>query len=122
MALIRRRFPQADVRLADTVWGPTKQRQKAAVDLASRCDVVIVIGGANSNNTRELVESFRRPCSRVHHVQTESDLCPEWFGGAGTVGVTAGASTPDATIDRVEQRIRRLAAPGERSAPAAAWV
>ena len=122
VALIRRRFPQADVRLADTVCLPTKQRQKAAVDLASRCDVVIVIGGANSNNTRELVETCRRHCSRVHHVQTESDLCPEWFGGAGTVGVTAGTSTPDATIDRVEQRIRRLAAPGERSAPAAAWV
>jgi len=121
VALIRRRFPQADVRFMDTVCLPTKQRQQAAIDLASRSDVVVVIGGANSNNTRELVETCRRHCSRVHHVQTESDLCPAWFAGAGTVGLTAGTSTPDAIIDRVERRIRRLAAPEEHSAPAAAW-
>jgi 4-hydroxy-3-methylbut-2-enyl diphosphate reductase len=108
--------------VADTVCLPTKQRQQAAVDLASRCDVVIVVGGANSNNTRELVRTCLRHCSRVHHVQTESDLSPEWFRGAGTVGVTAGTSTPDATIDSVEQRIRRIAAPEEHRAPDAAWV
>ncbi len=120
VALIRRRFPRSHVRLVDTVCLPTKQRQKAALELASRCDVVVVIGGANSNNTRELVQTCRRHCSRVHHVQTESDLCLEWFRGAGTVGVTAGTSTPDVMVDRVEQRIRRLAAPEKSRAPAAA--
>jgi 4-hydroxy-3-methylbut-2-enyl diphosphate reductase len=122
VALIRRRFPQSDVRLLDTVCLPTKQRQQAAIDLAARCDVVVVIGGANSNNTRELVRTCRSHCPRVHHVQSEADLRSEWFRGAGTVGLTAGTSTPDATIDRVEQRIRRLAAPAEHGAPAAAWV
>jgi len=120
VAVIRRRFPQSDIRFIDTVCKPTKQRQTAAVDLARRCDVVIVIGGANSNNTRELVRTCSQHCSRVHHVQTESDLRPEWFRTAGTVGITAGTSTPDDVIDRVDQRIREcgdgrsLTAEGDR--------
>jgi 4-hydroxy-3-methylbut-2-en-1-yl diphosphate reductase len=110
VALIRRRFPESDVRFIDTVCQPTKQRQTAAVELARQCDVVIVIGGANSNNTRELVSTCSQYCSRVHHVHTDSDLRPEWFVDAGTVGITAGTSTPDAAIDAVDQRIRTLEA------------
>lgn len=110
VALIRRRFPQSDVRFIDTVCQPTKQRQNAAVELARQCDVVIVIGGANSNNTRELVNTCGHYCSHVHHVQTESDLRPEWFLDVGAVGITAGTSTPDQVIDRIDQRIRELAA------------
>jgi 4-hydroxy-3-methylbut-2-enyl diphosphate reductase len=108
--LIRRRFPQSDVRFIDTVCQPTKQRQNAALELARQCEVVIVIGGANSNNTRELVNTCARYCSQVHHVQTASDLRPEWFPTAGAVGITAGTSTPDDVIERVDQRIRQFVA------------
>jgi 4-hydroxy-3-methylbut-2-enyl diphosphate reductase len=108
VALIRQQFPAADVRFLDTVCKPTKQRQTAALDLARRCDVVVVIGGAHSNNTRELVSTCKRACSRVYHVQVASDLCSEWFRGTDTVGITAGTSTPDAVIDGIEQRIREL--------------
>ena len=108
VALIRRRFPQSDVRFIDTVCQPTKQRQNAALELARQCDVVIVIGGANSNNTRELVNTCSDYCSHVHHVQTESDLRPEWFHHARAVGITAGTSTPDDVIDRIDRRIREL--------------
>jgi 4-hydroxy-3-methylbut-2-enyl diphosphate reductase len=110
VGLIRRRFPRSDVRFADTVCKPTKQRQDAALELARQSDVVIVIGGADSNNTRELVSTCRRRCSQVHHVQTESDLRPEWFEDAGVAGITAGTSTPDEVVDRIERRIRELAA------------
>lgn len=110
VALIRRHFPQSDVRFIDTVCRPTKERQAAADELARRCDVVIVVGGANSNNTRELVNTCSRHCSHVHHVQTEADLRPEWLFTAESVGITAGTSTPDEIIDRVERRIRELAA------------
>jgi 4-hydroxy-3-methylbut-2-enyl diphosphate reductase len=109
VALMRRRFPRADIRFIDTVCHPTKERQQAAVDLARRSDVVIVVGGAGSNNTGELVATCRQHCSRVHHIQTESDLRPEWFLGAAVVGLTAGTSTPDEVIDRVDQHIRALA-------------
>ena len=101
--LIRRRFPDSEVRFIDTVCRPTKQRQNAAVELAQHCDVVVVIGGANSNNTRELVKTCSRYCLRVHHVQAAHDLRPEWFPGAQTVGITAGTSTPDSLINEVEQ-------------------
>jgi len=114
--LIRRRFPQSDVRFIDTVCHPTKERQSAAAELARRCDVVIVVGGQNSNNTRELVNTCSRHCSRVHHVQTESDLRPDWLLAAATVGITAGTSTPDAIIDQVDRRIRALAAERSRCA------
>jgi 4-hydroxy-3-methylbut-2-enyl diphosphate reductase len=103
---IQRRFPKSEVRFIDTVCQPTKLRQSAAVDLAKRADVVIVIGGAQSNNTRELVASCSKHCSRVHHVQSASDLLREWFSNASTIGLTAGTSTPDVTIDAVEQWLR----------------
>ena len=110
---IERRFADADVRFIDTVCRPTKQRQTAAVDLARQSDIVIVVGGASSNNTRQLVETCARYCSRVHHVQTEADLSRDWFFGAGTVGLTAGTSTPDDVIDRVESRIRTFVVRGD---------
>ena len=71
--------------------------------------VKIVIGGAESNNTRELVDTCSRYSPQVHHVQTELDLCPEWFNQAHAVGITAGTSTPDDVIDRIERRIREIA-------------
>ena len=108
VSLIRAQFPRSDVRFIDTVCQPTKQRQNAARELARQCEVVIVVGGANSNNTRELVSTCREYCARVHHVQTESDLRPEWFDAVGAVGITAGTSTPDHVIDLVERHIREL--------------
>jgi len=108
VGLIRERFPGSDVRFIDTVCQPTKQRQDAAVELAQLCDVVVVIGGAGSNNTKELVRTCGRFCHRVHHVQTAADLRPEWFAHDDTVGITAGTSTPDAVIDGVEHRLAGL--------------
>jgi 4-hydroxy-3-methylbut-2-en-1-yl diphosphate reductase len=102
---IRRRFPNSEVAFRDTVCQPTKQRQNAAIELAQQCDVVVVIGGANSNNTRELVQTCSRYCGRVYHVQQPSDLQREWFHGAETVGITAGTSTPDEIIDSVENAL-----------------
>jgi len=104
--LIQRRFPHSEVRFADTVCKPTKQRQSAAVEMAAQADVVIVVGGRSSNNTRELVKTCARHCDRVHHVQFDEDVRPEWFEAAEIVGLTAGTSTPDEVIDRVEERIR----------------
>ena len=101
--LIRERFPQSEVCFIDTVCQPTKQRQNAAIELAQKCDVVIVIGGMHSNNTQELVSTCACFCPRVHHVQNADDLQAEWFNEADTVGVTAGTSTPDTLIGQVEQ-------------------
>jgi 4-hydroxy-3-methylbut-2-en-1-yl diphosphate reductase len=108
--LIQRQFPASEVRFVDTVCQPTKQRQNAALALSRESDVVVVVGGANSNNTRELVNTCRTHGARVYHVQSELDLRAEWFTDANTVGLTAGTSTPDAVIDRIENRLREWAA------------
>ena len=115
VGLLRWRFPQSEVRFVDTVCQPTKQRQNAAVELARRADVVIVIGGAHSNNTHELVKTCARHCARVHHVQTADDLRAAWFVSAETVGLTAGTSTPDTVIDAVAARLAEMT---ETSQPA----
>ena len=107
---LRVRFPNAVIRFIDTVCRPTKQRQTAAVELAKRCDVVVVIGGADSNNTRELAATCERHCTRVHHVQSAGELRAEWFWDAETVGVTAGTSTPEDSIDEIEETIRSMTA------------
>ncbi|HZO86180.1 MAG TPA: 4-hydroxy-3-methylbut-2-enyl diphosphate reductase, partial [Verrucomicrobiae bacterium] len=110
VGLICIRFPNAQIRFIDTVCQPTKQRQSAAIELAQQSDVVVVIGGANSNNTRELVSTCGEFCPRVHHIQTAADLREDWFDdGVETVGLTAGTSTPDWIIDAVETRLKEFA-------------
>jgi 4-hydroxy-3-methylbut-2-enyl diphosphate reductase len=108
--LIREKFPESEVRFVDTVCQPTKQRQNAAVELAQKCDVIVVIGGAHSNNTHELVKTCSRFCRRVHHVQTSSDLRAAWFRAEDTIGITAGTSTPDTVIAGVELWLNNFAA------------
>jgi len=109
VALIRKRFPESEVRFVDTVCQPTKQRQAAAIELARQSEVVIVVGGAHSNNTRELVATCARHCDRVHHVQGPDDVREEWLEDAEVVGLTAGTSTPDTVIAAVETRLREMA-------------
>ena len=113
---LRERFVNSEVRFIDTVCQPTKQRQSAAMELAQKCSVVIVVGGAHSNNTHELVKTCSRFCPRVHHVQTAEDLRSEWLRADDTVGITAGTSTPDRAIDEVENWLRNL---GARPMPSA---
>ncbi len=106
---LRKGFPNSEVRFIDTVCQPTKQRQNAAVELAQQSDVVVVIGGAQSNNTHELVETSSRYCGHVYHVQKVEDLREEWFEEAEIAGVTAGTSTPDCSIREVENWLYQLA-------------
>ena len=116
VGLIRSRFPNSEVRFIDTVCQPTKQRQNSAIELAQQSEVVVVIGGARSNNTQELVKTCSRYCARVHHVQTADELRPEWFADVQTVGITAGTSTPDSVIHEVERWLAEFSPIAERTA------
>jgi (E)-4-hydroxy-3-methyl-but-2-enyl pyrophosphate reductase len=107
--LIRQRFPRSEVTVMNTVCLPTRLRQLSAEELACQADVVLVVGGAHSNNTRELVATCSRHCARVFHVQTASDVRAEWLAGALRIGITAGTSTPNDVIDDVEAVVRTLA-------------
>jgi len=99
----------ARVERADTICYATKENQDAARELARdpEVDVIIVIGGKKSANTKHLWEicSVAKPS---HLVQGRDDLDPQWFTGATVVGVTAGSSTPDYVIAEVEERIGQM--------------
>jgi 4-hydroxy-3-methylbut-2-enyl diphosphate reductase len=119
-AAIAGRNPDAEVRFVDTVCLPTKEHQRSLDRLLTQVDAVVVVGGSNSNNTRELVERCRRANRPVAHVQSAADLDPCWLAGFSTVGLTAGTSTLDRTIDEVERalvRIGRHDGSGDGAAP-----
>ncbi len=107
-AAIVARNPHAEVRFIDTICQPTKDHQRALERLLGRVDAVVVVGGRNSNNTRELAELCRRQGRPVLHVQSAAELDPAWFHGFAVVGLTAGTSTLDRTIDEVHRALVRL--------------
>lgn len=92
----------------DTICSATSQRQKAAAALAGEVDAIVVIGGRNSSNTTRLAEICALSCSRTHHIEDVAELEPAWFEGCATVGVTAGASTPESQIDEVTSALEAL--------------
>ncbi|MFG0316205.1 MAG: 4-hydroxy-3-methylbut-2-enyl diphosphate reductase, partial [Planctomycetota bacterium JB042] len=92
----------------DTICEPTRQRVAAVEALAREADVVVVVGGANSNNSRQLVRLCESVGTRAVLVQGPDDLEPGWFAGADVVGLTAGTSSLDETVDAVERELRRL--------------
>lgn len=106
---MRTRFPDADLRYVDTVCQPTKDRQLALRELCDGNDVVIVVGGSNSNNTAQLAETASALGCRVHRIERAEDLDPKWFRRKDRVGVTAGTSTLDETVHAVVERLRVIA-------------
>jgi 4-hydroxy-3-methylbut-2-enyl diphosphate reductase len=108
VAAIRRRYPKVDARFIDTVCQPTKERQQALLDLAEECDVVVIVGGPESNNSRKLTELARRLGRPAYQVASARELRPEWFAGARIVGLTGGTSTPDRIIQEVRARLESL--------------
>lgn len=95
-----------EIRVINTICKPTKERQRAVRELAREVDVVVAVGGSASANTRKLVQAAQEEGVPAYQVERLGDLQPAWFSGAGRVGITAGASTPDSVIDQVEERIR----------------
>lgn len=97
-----------ELRVFNTICSATAKRQRSAEELAGEVDVMVVVGGRNSGNTNRLAEICSRVNPRTYHVETAAELDDSWFEGATVVGVTAGASTPDAQIAGVIEAIERL--------------
>ena len=97
-----------EVRAYNTICNATAGRQAAAIEVARQVDVMLVIGGAHSSNTRRLAEVSAQINPRTHRIATADELDAAWFTGATKVGITAGASTPGTTIDAVIDRLNRL--------------
>ncbi|MEG2698671.1 MAG: bifunctional 4-hydroxy-3-methylbut-2-enyl diphosphate reductase/30S ribosomal protein S1 [Ruthenibacterium sp.] len=88
----------------DTICNATWARQRQAEELSQKCDLMVVIGGHHSSNTQKLVSVAARHTKAVS-VEIAAELCPAWFSGVRTVGVTAGASTPSSIIEEVLSRM-----------------
>jgi 4-hydroxy-3-methylbut-2-enyl diphosphate reductase len=97
-----------ELRVYNTICAATSKRQESAAELAESVDVVVVVGGHNSGNTTRLVEICRDANPRTHHVETADELDASWFAGASSVGVTAGASTPDEQMQGVIRAIEAI--------------
>jgi 4-hydroxy-3-methylbut-2-en-1-yl diphosphate reductase len=108
-AAVAERNPLAEIRFIDTVCLPTKEHQRALERLIEQVEAMVVVGGRNSNNTRELVNRCRAHGLPTYHVQDAADLEPDWFDGIETVGLTAGTSTLDETIEEVHDRLLSFA-------------
>ena len=92
----------------DTICNPTKQRQSDTEELARESDIIIVIGGSNSSNSKELYAKCRELGVESYFIQSEEQLLKEWFFGKEKIGVTAGASTPDYLINDVVEKIKKI--------------
>ena len=91
-----------------TICFATRQRQDAAAELAGQVDAMVVIGGRNSSNTTRLAEICSAECPRAFHVESVDEISADWFAGCQTVGVTAGASTPESQITAVVDYLEAL--------------
>ena len=91
----------------DTICPATGERQKALADLAQKVDALVVVGGKKSANSERLFELAKSLCAASYFVESAADL-PTDFGGAQTVGIAAGASSPDFVIEEVEEKIRAM--------------
>jgi 4-hydroxy-3-methylbut-2-enyl diphosphate reductase len=98
----------AELHLVDTVCHDIRLRQATALELATRADLMLVIGGHHSANTRHLVDLCTAK-TKTHLVETEAEIEPSWLTGKELIGVTAGASTAPEAIDAVVHRLEGLA-------------
>jgi len=101
-----------EMHLVNTLCHAATSQQAAAAELARTVDVMIVVGGRKSANTRHLREVCEAQGTPTHHVEGAAELDADWMQGASRVGLTAGASTPDISIDEVEARLAALTATG----------
>jgi 4-hydroxy-3-methylbut-2-en-1-yl diphosphate reductase len=96
-----------DVIVQNTICSPTRKRQLAAEKLARQVEVMVVVGGFHSSNTKKLVE-LTRQYVESYHVETAEQLKPDWFENKTEIGITSGASTADWIVDQICDRIRQF--------------
>jgi 4-hydroxy-3-methylbut-2-enyl diphosphate reductase len=98
-----------ELRVVNTTCPETDERYHAARELAAECDLLIVVGGRNSANTRKLAQTCADTGVETHQIEQAPEIDAAWLAGKECVGVTAGASTPDESIDEVVAGLEKLA-------------
>lgn len=108
IAALRARFPAIQGPRHDDICYATQNRQDAVRDLAQRCDLVLVVGSANSSNSNRLRELAQRDGVEAYLIDDADDIDPAWLTDKQRIGVTAGASAPDVLVQGVLARLRGL--------------
>lgn len=116
LEVIERKNPHAEIRFENTICAATRVRQRAVRELLPKVDALIVVGDPASNNSRSLVRLAQDAGKPGLLVSGAEDLDPEALEGCETVGLTAGASTPDGAIDEVRVVLRKLGTAREAEA------
>jgi 4-hydroxy-3-methylbut-2-enyl diphosphate reductase len=116
---LRRRFPEIVGPRSDDICYATQNRQDAVRELASLCELVLVVGSRNSSNSNRLVEVAQRAGCEARLLDDESQLDPAWLRGVTTIGITAGASSPERIVQRIVRGLEVLG-PLQRSERAVA--
>ncbi len=109
VAEVRRQRPEIEVVYFDTVCHPTKDRQSSLHELCQASELVFAIGGKNSNNTAQLARTARRLGCRAHHIESQEEIQKKWLEGITKIGLTAGTSTLDRSLDAVAAYLQTLA-------------
>ncbi|MDA8442306.1 MAG: bifunctional 4-hydroxy-3-methylbut-2-enyl diphosphate reductase/30S ribosomal protein S1 [Peptococcaceae bacterium] len=115
------RTKSPDVVVHNTICSATGERQKAALELASQVEIMIVVGGKNSANTRKLMSLCQKTGTVTYQVETAEELEPSWFAGANSAGLTAGASTPDWIIEEVYKKMSEISTHDEQVSDEASY-
>lgn len=97
-----------ELRVINTICDSVTRRQASTLELAQKVDVMVVVGGRNSANTSRLASLCRGLGKETYHVETDQEVDPKWLGGVNSVGVSAGASTPDWIIEGVMEKIKGI--------------
>lgn len=97
-----------EMRVYNTICESTEIRQREAKSLARQVDIMLIVGGTNSANTKKLYNIVKHVQPLAYHIETEDEIMSQWFSGVHKVGITGGASTPDFIIDAVEKRIKNF--------------
>ena len=93
-----------DITVLNTICNATQERQVEAMRIASQVDVMLAIGGKHSSNTQKLYDICRKECKNTYYIQTLGDFNPECISSVRSVGITAGASTPNNIIEEVHTK------------------
>jgi 4-hydroxy-3-methylbut-2-enyl diphosphate reductase len=97
-----------ELRIVNTLCNVTKRRQTAALELAKKASMMIVVGGRNSANTRCLAEVCSSTGTETHHVETAAEIQRSWLKGQRAIGITTGTSIPDSVIDEVMLQLEQM--------------
>ena len=106
VAALRARFPQIQGPKRDDICYATQNRQDAVRELASRCQVVLVVGSRNSSNSNRLREMAELQGATAYMIDGPEDIQRAWLDGVETIGLTAGASAPELLVQRVMDQLR----------------